>query len=329
MKLPRRKFLRLAAGAAGLISFAGTAQAQDWPTRPINLVVTYAAGGAADIIARLVGPYISERLGQPVIVENVGGAGGMTGAARVAKAAADGYQIVLGTNDTHAINQTFYKKPLYDAAADFTPVALFAELPLLLVVRKDLPVNDLQEFIAYSKKNDPKLQYGSAGPGTVTHLTCVLLNSAMGTSATHVPYRGVALAMQDLIAGRIDYQCPVAAAMIPQIESKTVNAIATFTKDRSPILSSLPTAREQGLDLEASAWFGFFLPKGAQPANVRKLHDAIVATMAIPAVQERIKQVGGDLVASERRSPEYLQKFVESEIAKWAVPLKASGVTAD
>ena len=179
----------------------------------------------------------SEILGQQVIIENVGGAGGMTGSARVAKAPPDGYQFVLGNVGTHAQNQTLYKNPLYNAATDFAPVGLLVDLPMVMVARKDLPANNLPEFIAYAKANQAKMQYGSAGAGSPTHLACALLNAAIGVNITHVPYRGSAPALQDLIAGRIDYQCLNAAAAIPQIEGKTAKAITMLTQERSPTLA--------------------------------------------------------------------------------------------
>ena len=316
--------------AAALLAFALPVSAQDWPTRPVTLVVPYAAGGGADIAARILAPRMSELLGQNVVVENVTGAGGMNGAARVARAGPDGSVFVIGTMDTHAVNQTFYKNPAYNAAADFTPVALLAELPLLLVVRNDFPASNLEEFLAYAKVNHAKMQYGSAGIGTGTHLACVMLDSAIGSKVTHVPYRGVALALQDLIGGRLDYQCPVAAALIAHIENKTVKPLAILTKNRSPLLPSLPSADEQGLkDFDASAWFAFFLPPRTPAPIARKLHDPTIAALNTPGMADRLKAIAADIVAPERRSPEYLQRYVESEIRKWAAPIKASGINAD
>src|SRR5215831_6769291 len=187
---------------AGLVSLTciAPAFAQDWPTRPVTMVVPFAAGGPADTVARILAPGLSELLGQQIVVENVGGSGGMTGAARVAKAAPDGYQFVLGNMGTHAANQTFYKTPLYNSASDFTPVMLVAQTPLVLLARKDLPADNLRDFIGYAKANQATMQYGSGGAGSASHLACVLLNSAIGINVTHVPYRGAAPAMQDLIA---------------------------------------------------------------------------------------------------------------------------------
>jgi tripartite-type tricarboxylate transporter receptor subunit TctC len=306
------------------------ASAQSWPTRPMTMVVPFAAGGGTDIMGRIVAARLSELLGQQVIVENAGGAGGMTGSYRVAKAAPDGYQFVLGTNGTHAQNQSLYKSPLYNAAIDFAPVALIAEQPIGLLARKDLPADNLQQFIAYAKANQASMKYGSAGAGSAVQLSCVLLNAANGLSITHVPYRGSAPAMQDLIAGRIDYQCANVAPALGQIESHQVKAIALLSSHRTALVPDLPTADEQGLkNFDATLWFALFLPKGTPAAIVQKLNAATIATMNTPSVQERMNQIGADLVAPERRSSEYLGKLVESEIEKWAGPIKASGVRAD
>ena len=306
------------------------ALAQDWPARPVTMVVPFAAGGPADTVGRILAPGLSDLLGQQIIIENVGGSGGMTGAARVAKAAPDGYQFVLGNMGTHAANQTFYKTPLYNSASDFTPVMLVAQTPLVLLARKDLPADNLREFIAYAKANQATMQYGSGGAGSASHLACVLLNSAIGINVTHVPYRGAAPAIQDLIAGRIDYQCPDTPIAIPQIHSKMVKAIAILTRERSPGLPAQATAHEQGLtDFDASNWFGAFFPKGTPAAAVDKLNAAILTTINTSAVKARMADIGADLVTRERSSPDYLQRFVEAEIQKWAGPIKASGISMD
>jgi tripartite-type tricarboxylate transporter receptor subunit TctC len=255
----------------------------------------------------------------------------MTGSNRVAKAAPDGYQFVLG-GTFMALNQTLYKNPLYNLKTDFAPVALIVEQPIVLIARKDLPANNLPEFITYARANQAKMQYGSGGVGSAPHLACELLNAAIGVNTTHIPYRGGGTQMQDLIASRIDYLCPLTTIAIPQIESKAVKAIAIFSKNRLPILPILPnlaSAQEQGLaNFEVYPWYAFFLPKGTPAPIVHKLHDATIATMATPAVQERLTDLGYTLVTPDRRSSEYLQKFVESEIERWANVIKAVGVPA-
>lgn len=309
---------------------AHVANAQEWPTRPVTLVVPFAAGSASDTVARILGTRLSEVLGQQMTVENIGGAGGMTGVARVAKAAPDGYQFVLGGVDTFAMNQTLYKKPLYNASADFTPVALMVEQALILVARNDLPAGNLQEFIAHAKANQAKMQYGSAGVGSGSHLACARLNSAIGVDVTHVPYRGSPPAMQDLIAGRIDYFCALAAAAMPQLAGNSMKAIAVMTRERSPLLASLASAHEQGVaDFDAYFWSGLFLPQGTPAPIVQRLNAAALETLNTPSVQQRLKGLGVIVVAPERRSADYLKAFVESETQKWAATIKASGVSLD
>jgi tripartite-type tricarboxylate transporter receptor subunit TctC len=321
--------LRMIAALAVLATATLPATAQNWPTRRVTMVYPFAAGTGGDILGRAFASRLSELLGQPVIFENVGGAGGMTGASRVAKAAPDGYQFLLGSASTLAVNQTFYINPLYNPATDFAPVALIAETPYILVARKDLPANNLGEFIAYAKANQAKMQYGSAGAGSSVHLACALLNTTIGVDIPHIPYRGGGLAMQDLIAGRIDYQCAGELA-VPQIQGSLVKAIAILTKTRSPILPNLASAHEQGLaDFEAGAWYAFVLPKGTPAAIVQKLHDVTIATMNTPGVRERLREFGSELVAPERRSPEYLQKFIASEIKKWGDLIKAANIKAE
>jgi tripartite-type tricarboxylate transporter receptor subunit TctC len=306
------------------------APAQEWPSRPLTMVVPFAAGGGADLLGRILAPSLSELLGQPVTIENVGGGGGMTGALRVSRAASDGYQFVLGTTGTHAQNQSLYKNPLYHAATDFMPVALVAEQPILLITRKNFPADNLVDFIAYARANQDKMQFGSAGTGSGVHLACVLFNAAIGVNVVHVPYRGTAPAMQDLIAGRIDYQCPVITPVLPQIQSDLVKAIATLTKHRTPILPNLATAQEQGLtDFEAYIWFAIFLPKGTPADIAQKLQRATVAAENLPSVHERLKEIGAAPITPERQTPEYLAAFVEREIVKWAAPIRASGISVD
>ncbi len=235
------------AALVALLAASVPALAQPWPNRPMTMVVPFAAGGASDVIARIVAEGLRVELGQPVVVENIGGAGGMVGASRVAKAAPDGYQMVLGNVGTHSQNQTLYKKPLYNVLSDFAPVALVVDQSLVLVARQDFPAGSLREFIAYTKANQAKMQYGSAGTGGSNHLACVLLNSAIGIDVTHVPYRSGGQAMQDMLAGRLDYQCPSAPVALPQIQANTVKAFAVLSRNRSASMPDLPSAHEQGL----------------------------------------------------------------------------------
>jgi len=314
---------------AGVIAF-NHCFAQTWPARPVTLIVTFAAGSGDDVLTRIISPHLSSLLGQQFIVENVGGAGGMNGTNRVARASPEGYEAVVGGTGTFAANQTLYKHPSYNAVTDFVPVGMVAEQPLILVTRKDFPAENLQQFIAYVKANHDNLRFASGGTGSATHLGCVLLNSSIGLNVTHVPYRSTAIAIQDMLAGRIDYACPIASTALSQVQAKQLKAIAILTKSRSPILPELATAQEQGLkDFEAYIWNGIFLPKGTPAAIVSKFNDALGKALDKPEVQERIGQIGGVVVAKERRSPEYLRQFVTTEITKWAAPIKAAGISID
>jgi tripartite-type tricarboxylate transporter receptor subunit TctC len=322
--------IRIIAVLAALAAMNAPAGAQEWPTRPVTMVVPFAAGGGFDVMGRVFAQRLSETLGQPVIVENISGAAGIVGTNRVARAAPDGYTFLLGSVGTQAYNPALYKKLPYNPAVDFAPVALFAEQPMMLITRKDFPASNLQEFIAYVKANEAKLQYGSAGVGSTTHLSCALLNAAAGINITHVPYRGGGPAMVDLMAGHVDYMCANSVSAIPQIASKTLNGIAILARSRSPLLPSLATAHEQGLtNFEAVTWTAFFMPKGTPAAIVKKLNDATIEAMNNPAVKDRMQDLGVATVAAERRSPDYLQKFVESEIAKWAAAIEAAGISMD
>jgi tripartite-type tricarboxylate transporter receptor subunit TctC len=264
------------------------------------MVYPFAPGGLGDVLGRILAPGLSEFLGQPVIIENVGGAGGMTGSARVAKAAPDGYQFVLATAGTHSANQSLYKHPLYDAATDFAPVALLVEQPMVLMARPNLPVNNLSEFIAYTKANQAKMQFGSPGAGASSHIACVVLNHFIGVDPTHVPYRGAALAMQDLVGGRIDYQCEQIVTAKPQIDGGSIKGLAILIKERSPVLPNLPTALEQGFDIQTYAWTALFLPKRTPDAIVQTLNNAVVQALHTPAIRTRIVDLGSTVVSDER-----------------------------
>jgi len=318
------------AALTGLLAVGGVSYAASWPTRPVTMIVPFAAGGPTDVVGRIMAERLSEILKQQVIVENVGGAGGMTGAQRVAQANPDGYQVLLGTVGTQAYNQTLYKNPLYSATDDFAPVVLIAEQPLVLVVRKDMPVSSLHEFAVYARANAAKMSFGSGGAGSSTHLGCVLLNSAIGVDVQHVPYRGSAPALQDLIAGRIDYLCDSVSTELPQIKAGAVKPIALLARRRSAVLPDVPTAHEQGLpNFEANNWIGLFFPKNTPEPIVRRLHDATIEAMNTPSVRSRMAAIGTDLVATDRTTSDYLRRFVVSEIKKWAAPIKASGVSVE
>ena len=320
----------LTAALAVLLAGVTAVSAQDWPTRTITMVVPFPPGGPLDVVARILAPPMGELLGQQIIIENVGGAGGSTGSGRVARASPDGYVFLYGNSGTHTYSQLLTKKPPYNAVTDFTPVAVFVENSKVLVTRSDLPADTLPQFIAYAKANQSKMQYGSAGAGSATHVACVLLNVAIGVDITHVPYRGTGPAMQDLMGGRIDYICDVISTALPLIRSRSVKAIALLSPQRSRVLPDLATAQEQGLaGFDADAWNAFFLPRGTPGPIVRRLAKATSDVLDLAWVRERIEGLGLNVPPPERRTPEYLAKLVPSELEKWAAPVKASGASTD
>jgi tripartite-type tricarboxylate transporter receptor subunit TctC len=313
-----------------LLLLTAPAGAQEWPTRPVTLVVPYAAGGPVDTLGRILGAGLSDALGQQITIENVGGAGGMTGSNRVAKAAPDGYTMLMGSTSVLAQNQTLYKHPLYDAATDFAPAALVTDSARVLVTRKDFPADNFKDLVAYAKTHQDSMKYGTAGVGSGVHICGILLNQALGTNITMVPYRGTAPAMQDMIGGRIDALAEQISTALPQIQGNAVKAIATMGLERAPGLEDLPTAAELGYPtLDCGSWGTVVFPKGTPVPIVRRLAKAASDTVDQPAIRKRLAEVGVTVPAPERRTPEYLAKFIPSEIARWADPIRASGVTVD
>jgi tripartite-type tricarboxylate transporter receptor subunit TctC len=313
-------------GLAAVFALSVSAVAQDYPDRPVTMVVAAAAGGPIDVFARIMAERMSPLLGQSVVVENIGGGGGTVGAEHVSKSAPDGYTTLFGTLATHANPLLYVDKPLYDPQADFVPVALIAEIPLVLIVRKEFPADTLSQFIAYAKANQDKLNYGSAGVGSASHLGCAMLDQAMGTHNQHVPYRGTGPAMQDLVAGRIDYLCDIAVTAAPAIKSGTVKGIAVLGGQRIQALPDLPTAAESGLpSLQATTWAALFLPKGTSPAIAAKLNAVLVEAMSTPDLRARLNDLAATLVAPERRTPAYLASFVKNEWDKWGSAMRAGG----
>jgi len=322
------RWLAVSALAAVVLGNA-PAQAQNWPTRPLTLVVPFAAGGPSDVAGRIIAQRLGEVLGQQVVVDNPSGAGGTVGSARVSKAPPDGYQFVIGNIGTHAWSQSLYRKLPYDTLVDFTPLSLVVESPRTLIVPRSFPADTLPDFIARLRAEQANMQFASAGAGSASHMSCILLNAALGVSVTHVPYRGLGPAMQDLIAGRIDYMCDSPSTSKQPIESNLVKAVATTGDRRWATLPAVPTAKEQGLDFEVMTWQALFLPKGTPETIVRRLEQAVGDTLDTPSVREHFRAVGEDVIPPERRGSAYLARFVTAEIAKWSGPIKASGVTAD
>ena len=322
--------LRMIVGALLALGLAQSATAQDWPTRPVTVIVPWAAGGPVDTVARIVTARMSEILGQQLIIENAGGAGGSTGTARAAKAAPDGYTALVSGSAVLAQNPALYKRQLYNPVTDFEHVALHNDSARVLIVRKDFPANTFAEFVAYVKANADKLQYGSPGIGSGGHVCAILFDRATGAKVTHVPYRGAGPAMQDLLAGRLDYMFEQISTAVPQIRGKNVKALATMGAEPGPGLEDVPTSDSQGLKgIDCGAWGAFSFPKGTPKVIVQKLATAISGALDTPAVQARYKTLGVTMIAPDRRSPEYMTNFVKSEIEHWAAQIKASGVALD
>ena len=326
---PRRFLVCFAAALLAAAGGIGKAAAQDWPTHPVTMVVPFAPGGGTDVLGRIVGRRLSETLGQQIVIENVGGAGGMIGSNRVARAAPDGYQFVLGSR-ADAINQTLYKHPLYNLKEDLAPVVLVADQPMAMIARKDLPVEGLQDLIAYTKKNEATMRFGSAGIGSTGFVDCALFNAAIGVTVQHIPYRGGGPALQDLIGGQFDYFCTLSPTAVPPVQANLVKGIAVFRRERLPSLPNLRTAYEQGFsDFEASTWFGFFMPRGTPAAIIKKLHDATVAALDTPGVQEQLVATGSFVVPKEQRTTEYFERLIGPEIEKNGAPLRAAGMSIE
>lgn len=315
--------------AAALLIGAGTAQAQDYPTRPVTMVVPFAAGGPTDTVARLVAQSMSKTLGQQVIVENVGGAGGTIGAARVAKADPDGYTILL-----HHIGQataaTLYRKLPYDAKADFAPVGLVTDVPMTIVAKKDFPAKDLKELVAYVKANPDKVTLANAGVGAASHLCGMLFMQALGTALTTVPYKGTGPAMNDLVGGQVDLMCDQTTNTTGQIKGGAIKAYAVTTATRVPSLPDLPTTKEAGLPaVQVAVWHGIYAPKGTPDAVTKKLSDALKVALKDATVKQRFNELGTEPVSDDRATPKVLGDFVVAEIDRWKPIITAAGVYAD
>jgi len=326
MKMP----FRIVAAAAVLLAGLGRGEAQDWPTRPITMVIPFAAGGPVDTIGRLLGQYVGDSLGQQMVIENVGGAGGMIGSARVAKAEPDGYTVLLGGSAVLALNQAIYKKPMVDGAKDFTSVSMFADSARLLLVRKDFPAKNLREFVAYAKANVSKMQYGSAGIGSGSHVCAVLLDAVIGTKVPHVPYRGSALAMQDLVAGRLDYVAEQISTAVGHVQGGSIRAISLMGLDRSSVVPDIPTADEEGFKgLDCGSWAALVYPKGVPAPIVQRLAAAIDKALDNPALKASYDKIGVSVPAKARRSPEYLAKYTPEEIERWGKAIRGAGISSD
>jgi tripartite-type tricarboxylate transporter receptor subunit TctC len=320
----------LPAAATVLLALGAPAPAQDWPTRTITLIVPFAPGGGIDASARLQALALGEILGQTIVVENVGAAAGTIGSGRVAKAAPDGYTFLVGNSGTHAYSQSLYKRKPYDSLTDFEPIAMVTESPRLLVARKGLPVNNLQQLIAHMKANQATMQYSSAGVGSGTHLPCALLNFTLGVNITMVPYRGEGPALQDVIADRIDYMCSTIQSGAVQAKQGTVKGIAVMAPRRAAIVPDIATTGEQGLPgVEATVWNGFFFPKGTPKPIVDKMQKAVETMISRPDIRQKLEALGLEVLPPDQRTSEYLAKFLKDDIERWGKVIKAAGISVD
>jgi tripartite-type tricarboxylate transporter receptor subunit TctC len=329
MTLPRREFLRLAAGAAAVPASAHIAWAQAYPTRPINMVVPYAAGGPGDTVGRVLAERMKGVLGQAVIIENVTGANGSIAVGRVARAAPDGYTLSLGAWNTHVSNGALYALP-YDVLNDFEPVALLASFSSMIVARKSMPANDLKEFIAWLKANPGKASQGSPGAGSMGHVGGVYFQAITNTRIQHVPYRGSAPAMQDLVAGQIDMMVDAPVVILQQLRAGTVKAFAVLAKRRLAQAVDVPTADEAGLPgFYVSNWFGLWAPRGTPKEIIGKLNAAVVSSLADPAVRQTLADLGFEIPSRDRQTPAVLGAFQKAEIEKWWPIIKAANIKGE
>lgn len=309
--------------AAALALAASAAGAQDYPQRPVTMIVPFAAGGPTDIVARIVGDHMSRTLGQQIVVENVAGAGGTTGIIRGAQSAPDGYTIMMGHMGTHGAAPALYPNLKYDPAKSFDPIGMAAGTPIVIVARKDFPAADLKAFVAYVKTNGDRMNQAQAGIGSVSHSTGVLLDAVLGIKPTLVAYRGTGPALNDLMSGQVDFMTDQVVNVAPQIAGGNIKAYAIATPERSPALPDLPTTKEAGLpDYEVSAWNAIFAPKGLPPAIRTKLVDALAKALADENTRKRLLDLGGVIPDAAGQGPAPLQKLVESEVARWTPVLK-------
>ena len=309
--------------SASLGAFVAQAQAQAYPTRSITMIVPFAAGGPTDVISRIVTGHMAQTLGQSIIIENVVGAGGTTATTRAARAANDGYTLITGHMGTHAASVPLYPSLAYHPEKDFEQVGLLAGTPILILARKDFPPKDLKEFIAYVKANEAKLNAAHAGVGSVSHVSCQLLNSVLGIKPTGVPFNGTGPAMNALVGGQVDYMCDQIVNAVPQINGGTIKAYAIATAERNPSLPDLPTTAEAGLpNYQASAWNAIFAPKGTPAPILAKLNAAAAKALDDENVRKRLLDLGSDIPKAEARTQAALAALVKSEIEKWSAVLK-------
>jgi tripartite-type tricarboxylate transporter receptor subunit TctC len=321
----RRSFM----GLVGALLMSSAAMAQEYPTKPITLVVPFAAGGPTDVIARVVSEHMSKTLGQQIVVENVAGAGGTTGSAKVAGAAPDGYTLVMGNMGTHAASPSLYENLKYKPETDFTTIGLAGITPIVIIAKKDFPAADMKEFTAYLKANGDKVNQAHAGVGSISDVTCVLLKAQLGLPKINsVAYKGTSPALNDLVAGQVDFMCDQITNSVPQIRAGEIKAFAIATLERSPALPDVPTTKEAGApDFLISGWNGIFAPKGLPEDVQAKLVAALDKALADPDTSKKLTDLGTVIPNAEERTPAGLTTAVTRDMKVLEAPLKAAGLT--
>ncbi len=314
--------------ATGLLAHA--AKAQDYPNKPVTMVIPFAAGGPTDVVARIVGERMARSLGQPVVIENVAGAGGTTGSNRTAAAAPDGYTLMIGHTGTHAAAPALYPKLKYDPANDFTPIGVVNTNAIYIATRKTLPPNTLKELVDYLKANEKVVTNAHAGIGSVSHTTCLLFNSLLGIKPQTVPYRGTGPAMNDLVGGQVDYLCDQVVNVAPQAKAGAIKALAVAQDARNQALPDVPTTTEAGLPAyKVVVWNIMLGPKGLPDAVTAKVNAALKEALADPGVKARLTELGADLPAPDLLTSAGAKAFIQAEVAKWTPVIKNAGVTAE
>jgi tripartite-type tricarboxylate transporter receptor subunit TctC len=330
MKLPRRRFLHLAAAAAALPAVSQAVRAQSYPTRPITLIVPFAAGGGTDVAARIVGEHMARTLSQQIVVQNTPGAGGTTGSTRAMRADPDGYTVLMGQMGTHATSVALYPNLAYRPEVDFDPIGMVSETPQMLVARKDFAPKDLKEFIAFIKTNSDKVNVGHAGVGSIFFSTCLLLHSILNVKPTLVPFSGGAPAMNALVAGQVDYMCADIVTAAPQLQAGTIKGYAIASTSRNPAIPTVPTSNEAGLpEFQATGWFALFAPKGTPKPILDRLTEVLDRALDDEGTRKRLIELGNEIPQKSRRGQEALRVLVKNEIARWTPIIQAANVKAE
>jgi tripartite-type tricarboxylate transporter receptor subunit TctC len=309
--------------ATALVAGVVPARTQDYPSRPITVIVPFPAGGASDVVARIVTNQMSRILGQSIIIENVSGAGGTVGSARAAAAPPDGYTLLAAAMGSHVAAPVLTPNVKYDPVVDFMPIGITAHSPAVVIARKDFPARDLKEFVAVLRQKGDALQQAHGGIGASSHMACLLFTEAIGAKPTLVAYRGSGPALNDLVGGHVDFMCEQSVSVAESVLAGSVKAYAVSAGERLATLPDVPTAKEAGFNYEMSVWAGLFTPKGTPPEVIAKLADALDKTFDEPVVRETLAKLGGSIPAKAERNPAAFDRFVRSEIARWAPILAA------